>query len=54
MVCGGGYAQGADEREERVKLATVGVGAGPEGKGNYQKGPAPATTLPGGDESAMN
>jgi hypothetical protein len=36
-----------------VKLATVGVGAGPEGKGNYRQGPAPATTLPGGDESTM-
>ena len=49
-----GARAGADEREGRTKRATVGVGAGPEGKGNYQKGPAPATTLPGRDESAMN
>ena len=41
-------------RGRRVKLAAVGVGAGPEGKGNYRQGPAPAITLPGGDESAMN
>jgi hypothetical protein len=32
----------------------VGAGAGPEGKGNYRQELAPATTLPGGDESAMN
>jgi hypothetical protein len=54
MVCGGGEEAGATERGGRAKLATVGVGAGPEGKGNYQKGLAPATTVPGGDESAMN
>jgi hypothetical protein len=44
----------AGSRGRRGKLAAVGVGAGPEGKGNYRQGPAPATTLPGGDESTMN
>ena len=44
----------AGSRGRRGKLAAVGLGAGPEGKGNYRQGPAPATTLPGGDESTMN
>jgi hypothetical protein len=51
-----------DERERTTTTYSTGVlrasaaqiGAGPEGKGNHRQIPAPAITLPGGDESVMN
>ena len=45
---------GAELERGFAELAAVGVGAEPEGKGNYRQGPAPATTIAGGDESTMN
>jgi pimeloyl-ACP methyl ester carboxylesterase len=50
----GRFFVGAELERGFAELAAVGVGAGPEGKGNYRQGPAPVTTLPGGDESTMN
>jgi len=50
----GRRSSASENPRPREHTDAVGVGAGPEGKGNHQRGPAPVATLPGGDEWAMN